>query len=441
VNLYPHQLSGIEWLYPRSRAGLIDEQGLGKTITAIVAAQKAGVRSMLVVCPTVVAWNWQREIQRWAPEWTTEVCVGFAALGKAFLRCPVPDVVIVTHTGIIDQGAFKLIGNRAWDLVVLDEAHVFRNESAQRTRAFYGRGGIASHSKRVWILTGTPMPNNVSELWTHLRALWPERCPYGFEEFRQKFCELEWDFHRDDWKVIGNKNLPELKTLMQGLFLRRLKKDHLSLPPIRFETVVLPPPRMPEGNLTLLRRIDGMARKALTEHGLEAAIEVLKQNEEFARYRRLCGLAKVEPAAELLTEELIAGEKLVVAAHHLEVLEGLREALERFHPVMFTGAISATQRQANVDTFQTDPRCQLALCQIQAGGVGITLTAANEVVMIEQSFVPGENAQLVDRIHRIGQHKQVRARFLSLAGSVDELLCEALARKTMMVSEVLSGIQ
>jgi SNF2 family DNA or RNA helicase len=274
------------------------------------------------------------------------------------------------------------------------------------------------------------MPNHSAELWPMLRSLWPERCPYSFEQFREKFCELRWDDYRKDWKVIGNKNVDELRAMMKGTFLRRLKKDHLDLPPIRWETMVLQPTEMPARLLEISAELEDMP--------VEDVLHALSMHTSFAEWRHLCGQAKIEPAGELLEMELLGGmPKVLIAAHHLAVLDGLQTRLAQFNPVRFSGEVSAKQRQGNVDQFQSDPACRVALCQIQAGGVGITLTAAAEVVFVEQSFVPGDNAQLADRVHRIGQNQQVRARFLALTNSVDAVVAEALARKSAAISEVL----
>jgi SWI/SNF-related matrix-associated actin-dependent regulator 1 of chromatin subfamily A len=428
VKLYPHQVTGVDWLAPKTRAGLLDEAGLGKTITALVAAERAGVGTILVLAPTVVAWNWSREARRW----TSRPVHVVSASSEQPRRVEDDAVVIVTHGLVIRGPVFDWITARQWGLAVLDEAHYFRNESAQRTRAFYGTGGIVHHADRVWLLTGTIMPNNAGELWPHLRGLWPDRCHHSYESFRELFCVTEWSVLRKDFKIVGNKNLPMLKTLLAGLFLRRLKKDHLDLPPIRWETVVLPF----ADDEPLLTHLDDEMQKRLTAG--TPVLELLKQ-EEFARYRRLCGIAKVKPTVELLEQDALP--KVVVFAHHLDVLDGLERGLGPDNCVKLTGAVSAHERKRMVDLFQTDPTLTYALCQITAGGVGITLTAASEVVFVEQSFVPGDNSQAADRCHRIGQEAPVRVRALALADSIDELVVETITRKTRDIREVEDSLE
>lgn len=426
VELYPHQITGVEWLASRKRALLADEMGLGKSPTAIVAAKRAGCERILVIAPTVVMWNWAREIQRWAPgEHVRTFKHGNSSVG--------PKWTVITHGQIIREGTNKKLDAERFDLVILDESHLFRNASAQRTRAFYGTGGIIHHTDRVWLLTGTPMPNHAAELWPMLRGLWPERCPFGFEAFRKEFCQLEWSPFQNDWKVVGNRNVAKLKQMLDGIVLRRLKRDHLNLPPVRWETTVLPA----AGSSPELRNLE----QFFQAHGPkgEALLEWLRVNSAFAAWRRMCGLAKIEPTLDLLQmEQDGTTHKTVVFAHHLDVLRGLEKGLGEDNVVTITGEVSAHERTQRVALFQEDPMVRVALCQITAGGVGITLTAATEVVFVEASFTPGDNKQAADRCHRIGQTLPVRVRFLSLAGTVDELTAEILARKSSAIAEVFS---
>lgn len=427
MNLYPHQITGVDWLAQRRRALLADAAGCGKSPIALVAADKACAGRVLILAPTVVAWNWKREATRWTKR-QVHVVDSSDALPRDIADTA---VVIVTHGLLIRGRVFDWIKTFRWSLVVLDEAHNFRNREAQRTRAFYGTGGVVHHADRVWLLTGTPMPNHAAELWPHLRGLWPERCPLSYEAFVDKFCLTEWSPFSEQRKIVGNKNVAELKTLLTGLFLRRLKEDHLDLPSIRWETVVLPPsdadPLLAHLNEKLREAIDGMS-------GADA-LDVLRQHKEFAAYRRLCGIAKVNSTVELLEQDALP--KVVVFAHHLDVLDGLEAGLGADNCVKLTGSVSAHERTQMVALFQEDPSVRYALCQITAAGTGITLTAASEVVFVEQSFVPADNSQAADRCHRIGQKEPVRVRILSLAGTVDELVAETIARKASMIAEVM----
>jgi SNF2 family DNA or RNA helicase len=411
---------------------------LGKTATAIVAADRCGARSLLVVAPTVVAHNWQREIARWSPHRVVQVITN----GRQEID-PWADTVVTTHGLLLRPSVFQQLVDRRWDATVLDEAHAMRNPRAKRTAHFYGLQksvglGVLGASARVWALTGTPMPNHPAELWSMLYALAPDRIalanstvPMNWFQFRARFCVLAPSgFTPDGVKIVGAKNAEELRSRLAGFALRRKKKDHLALPPIRWGVVALTVSKLPEELLALERSVGGGTP--------EEVIAKLEDTEQFSAWRRLCGLAKVEAAAEMLAGELEGTQhKLVVFAHHVAVVDALVKRFRPFGVLRLTGEVPAAARQAVVRAFQEDRAARVIVCNILAGGVGITLHASNDVVFVESSFVPGEMAQAADRCHRIGQEHPVAVRVLALAGSIDELCAEILARKAAMIAQVL----
>ena len=159
---------------------------------------------------------------------------------------------------------------------------------------------------------------------------------------------------------------------------------------------------------------------------------------ELATLRRLTAIAKLPAVTALVKEELYGGiEKIVLFGHHRELLEGLAVGLAEFQPGLIHGGIPRDKRQAEVDRFQTDPNCRVFVGQIDAAGVGITLTAAHHLLMIEASWVPSKNQQAIDRISRIGQREPCLARFVGLANSVDEIVMRVQARKAEALNALL----
>jgi SWI/SNF-related matrix-associated actin-dependent regulator 1 of chromatin subfamily A len=439
LKLYPHQETGVEWLRDRKSALLADEQGLGKTITALVAAK--GAAKILVVCPTVVLWNWKAEAEKWAGCASVQVI----AEGKTELD-PLADVAVVTHGLLLRPWVLSQLAAEEWGVMIVDEAHAFKSPGAKRTSALYR--ALAPRAEKVWLLTGTPCPNNVGELWTHLKGLSPERLlspkdkkPMSETVFVDRFCN--WRETQYGRKITSNRkdNLPELKERLDGFILRRLKKDVLpDLPSIRFETVHLRPLKLDNALKAVEADVAPRLREALSgAKDATGVFDTLKDGEDFTKFRRLCGLAKVDPVIELLYSELVDGglEKVVVFAHHKEVVERIRASLLRFGALAITGATPATKRAERVRRFQTDPSVRVMVANIVAGGVGVTLTAASDVVFAEQSWTPGDNAQAADRCHRIGQTRRVRVRFMTLADTIDEVITQSLRQKIRMIREVL----
>lgn len=434
MHLYPHQDIGVQWLLNNPRGGLFDEPGLGKTAQVIVAADYLGAKRLLVAAPSAVTHNWKREIGLWSPQRNVQILV----TGRDIVD-PRATAVIVPHGLVFRPGIKEQL--RGFDASALDESHLFRSPGAKRTQAwFLGRDAACRRSPVSWPLTGTPTPNDPSEWWAMLAGLAPHRLrrsqadsqllTYG--EFRRRFCLLRPSGYGRGDKVIGAQNVAELRDRLAGFYLRRLEREVLSLPPMRFGTVTLT--ASPETWPAELRGLDAEMQGRSPEELLDDA----KRSKEYSTWRRLCGVAKAPTAAMMLDEELNATDgKLVVFCAHTEVVDIMYGSLLGHGALRLTGSTPASERQALVDRFQTDPSVRVFVAQIVAGGVGVTLTAANRVVFVEQSFVPGDNAQAAKRCHRIGQKQSVLVRFFSLAGSVDEHTTEALARKTEMIHATL----
>lgn len=424
--LYPHQKSGIEFLQRHDRCGLFDDQGLGKTITALCAIDGLAT----VVCPSSVVGNWKREAERWLD--LPDIEVRALRSGSSRLR-GTPRVVITTHDLLRSPAIQAQLASRCGTLIA-DEAQFLRNRTAARSRVFYET--LAPQFDKVWVLSGTPMPNHPTDLWLMGRTLWPDRFPEGFEEFRDKFCVTR-PAQRWGWgpRIVGARNLPELKARLRDVTLRRLKSDELDLPPLRHEQIYVD--AVPTAELADLEH------ELKHDLGRDPTHEDYLEHAELPRYRRLCGEAKVEPVAELILDELRADPscKRVLFCYHVGVALKLQRKIHQrgFHTVRITGDVTGKDRDNAVYQFQTDSGVRVAVCQIVAGGTGVTLTASDDLMFVEPSFVPGEMAQARDRIHRIGQHNSCRVRFASLRDTADELVMRVLRRKTAAIREVLRG--
>ncbi len=423
MQLMPYQQVGAQFLSQRRKALLADGMGVGKTAQAIIAANMVNAARVAVICPAIARINWEREWKKWG--------------GKALLRVYSYDVVAAK------QQTRDAIAEFHPDVLILDEAHYLKSRTAKRTKAIYGprcnNTGVASKAERVWLLTGTPCPNNASELYTHLAALWPElilsngKC-VNFATFLNRYCQLIPSPFGP--KIVGNKNPEELRSILNKIILRRRVEDVLpDLPPMMWNEVAIEPIEIvPE--LEALEHdpiIQEIKRQIVTDGDLRS-IEA-----HVTTMRRLIGTAKAGAAAKLIADELEnkAYEKIVVFAQHKDVIKRLAQDLSQWRPVVVSGEVSKERRQEAIDKFQSESETRVFIGQTQACATAITLHAANQVIFVEASWTPSDNAQAAKRCHRIGQHRPVFVRVLGLANSIDETVAKALARKSKAISQLI----
>lgn len=334
-----------------------------------------------------------------------------------------------------------------WDVIIIDEAHRLKNNQAQRTRAIYGGwckgfGGVIENARHVWAMSGGPMPNgDPRELYPHLRALNPASIldpysgtPWTLGQFESAFCVLA---DQMGGKCVGVRDPEGLRTVLDGWFLRRMIADVLpDLPGIRFDNLYVNPDKVPL-ELAFDRWPDLIGElEAVIDAGRARDLDWAMQ-QQVSTIRRLTGLLKADLASQLLDDELSSGavDQIVVAAWHTDVIETLAKKLQPFGVGVISGRRTSTEQTAARRSFQAGD-LRVLLVQIQAGGEGLTLTAAHQVLFVEASYTPMENFQVGARCRRIGQKYPVFARFLTLVGTIDELIQRVNVRKVNMIREV-----
>jgi SWI/SNF-related matrix-associated actin-dependent regulator of chromatin subfamily A-like protein 1 len=414
---FAHQLEGRDFMAARRIAFLLDEMGLGKTWTMIAAADHVGARTVLVITPAAVRIHIAREIARFSPGRQVQVVETGAV--------PITgDVVIVSYALARAPKIWSQLAARRWDLLVIDEGQALRSPWTKQTRAILGRGGLHERADRVWVLSGSLLPHHrIEEFWAYARALLGD--PRSYTEWRHHFGilrETHWGLQH-----IANRNVGEFKALVAPYTLRRRAADVIGLPALRIGTITVTAGQLASEDVPVgLRAAIGTG----DDRAILAAIEQASRD-ALARLLRVTGEAKLGPALELLREELNADpeHRIIAFAWHTAVLRGLAEGLASFGAVVLEGATPPRQRQEAIDRFQAGA-ARVFCAQIVAGGAGIDLTAAGHVVLVEQSWSPSDNAQAIARIVRPTQRRSsVLARFIALAGSIDEAVAAVLARK------------
>lgn len=454
-SLFSFQREAVDWLKERRFALLALDMGLGKTAVSITAADEAQVTRICVVCPAAARINWFREFELFSKHDRPFTTV--------WTRTPeAHEVFSPWHSVISSYDLVQYIPeDQHFDLLILDESHFLKSIDAKRTRAVFGKNGLVRRSKKVWCLSGTPAPNHPAELWPMLFTF--NLTTLSYDEFVERFC-TSYSVGNFQKRITGAKTnqIPELRKILGKIMYRKTKEDvNHQLPPITFQHFFVEPGPV-DYEIEYIQYIwpdDNRARlfaeiekeKALLETMLKATKAYhhpdlpLKAMEgifkSVATYRRFTGLQKVEPVAQLVREELEnnAYDKIVIFAIHQGVIEGLRTKLSKFGVVSLYGNTPPKKRQKNIDRFQKDKRTRVFVGNIHAAGTAITLTAASQVLFVEQDWVPGNNAQAAMRCHRIGQKRPVFVRFVALSNSIDEKVMSIVKQKTMQLSQIFDG--
>lgn len=440
----PYQVTGSDWLSSKYTAMLADEQGLGKTLQTIMACQRIGARRILVVAPASVRTVWVREFAEAGLK--AEVVTG------AIYAQLMPDISIVSWDWIADYGIAATTG-ALWDVLVVDEAHYAKNQNSRRTRALlaasYAVGidasgekvmgkGVAHHARRVWALSGTPMPNEPSELWCWARTL--KGTQWSFGQWVERFCVNVQTSSGTLRRTARSSTMKELNAVLKGFSLRRKKADVLKdLPPLWKQT--LPLMLEPKDKWALENFAEESGFQFSDYNNPGAMLDALAKNVKHqSALRRKIGALKVKLFVPLIREQLEnnAIDKVILFAVHKDVVYALEKGLAPFGVVKITGETTANARTEAVDKFQTDPSIRVFIGNIQAAGTGITLTAASTLYMVESSWVPGDNDQAMARPHRIGQTNAVTAITVVLADSIDEAVMNTLASKERAINTVVN---
>lgn len=452
LSYLPYQDEGIRRLMARigetGKALLADEMGLGKTVQAIgLLNQRDDWNRVLIVCPASLRYNWVAELRRWLT-----------------IRCrpalfpeeiDIDDGVLVCSYNQLSK--FK---SAPLDLLILDEAHATKNSETLRAAQVKR---VAKRAKNIVALSGSPFENRTAELWTLLQLLAPEEwdgpgvykgqpvgmgCGAGEMPYLKRYAGARIvkervrgvdgaPCFRNRLDVSRSTHVEELGNRLRqsGLMVRRLKRDVLpDLPAKRRELIVLPPP---EGGLLAAEHAAFAATGLTYESDVESLTKAPLLFQELAAARKAVALAKVPLIVEHVRRVLGEGvRKVVLFAHHREVIGLLSDAFGLDECVLYYGGVPERERAENVKRFQTDDAVRVFLGGLTAAGVGLTLTASSHVVFGEIDWKDPRQAE--DRVHRIGQTAEsVLIQTLVFDWSVDANMARAMVAKIALSEKTL----
>lgn len=433
--MYPYQRVGARWLEYTQRGILGDDPGLGKTLQALTAA--AGQKRVLIITLNGVKQHWARHAREWLGR-EVAVCEGSRDQRQAVLNKR-PDWVIVNHEMLRASAgrAYRGILEREWDTVIVDEAHKFQGRKSAQSR-----GASKLQSKRLYLLTGTPIWNHPDSLWQVLNLLEPLRFT-SYWRFVDEYCDVD----QTNWgiEILGFKpaTLERLRSVVAPYLLRRRKEDVLKdLPAKRRQVIEYD---LSDNQKRAYREIRKKLRLT-TEQGdvlkvYDSAISALSQLRLLCDAPGLVGLPdKTSPKDEALDEllqTLMDGErKVILFTWHKTYANYLATQYRGFGTEVVTG--DTRNREEILQTFRTDPATHILVATIGAAGTGIDLIEATAAIFAEGSHVPTLNAQAEDRLHRIGQKTDVMIYRMAARGTVEEAIWQVSDDRQAQNDDLLS---
>lgn len=419
--LFKHQEEGVAFLKKKGKAILGDDMGLGKTRQAIVAAgETASGGEILVICPASLKLNWKREILQVFPG--DHIFIYGHDEGK---EDPKSAAWHIINYDILEKH-METIEDLGIETVIVDESHYIKNKTKRADLTIQ----LCRAAEQVYLLTGTVIQNRPLELWNQLLAIdhYLTRQHGRSSEFFfwKRYCaafQRPLKGGRMFWDRTGASNLDELRRKMEDSYLRRKKEDVLDMPP-KLRSYI---------QVAISKEARARYDTAFDDYikWLQDHPEVLEQKDmanimsvqhlvELGKVREVASLAIVDQVAEQINEMIESGEKVIVFTSFKSVLEAYKKAVMRCRKVELTGSTSPKKRQEVVDQFQNDPDTKVFFGNIDAAGVGITLTAATKVVFPDPDWNPAVHDQAEDRAYRIGQKETVNVYYFMAEDTVHE---------------------
>lgn len=451
--LRPYQAKGISWLSFLKKLGfgacLADDMGLGKTIELIALLlhdreKKKKLRPTLLICPMSVVGNWQKEIKRFSPSLKVLVHHGTERLaGKNFAKDAEKNDIVVSTYALAHRDEEETLSKVHWESIVLDEAQNIKNPNAKQTRSIKK---LKSSYKIA--LTGTPVENRLSELWSIMDFLNP-----GYLKSVKRFHS---DFALPIEMYHNKKRAEVLRRMIQPFVLRRMKTDPKIIKdlPEKMEMKVYCNLTVEQASLyeavvkdmiIKIEESEGIDRKGLILATLMKLKQICNHPAQFAQDgsplpNRSGKLTRIE---EMLEEVLAEGDKALIFTQFAGMGVMLRHHLQEKlgHEILFLhGGTARKKRDAMIQRFQDDVHGHpIFILSLKAGGIGLNLTAANHVFHFDRWWNPAVEDQATDRVFRIGQKKNVEVHKFVCIGTLEERIDEMIERKKKLADAIIGS--
>jgi superfamily II DNA or RNA helicase len=443
--LRPYQVSGYQWLSYLNDVGwggiLADDMGLGKTVQALSMLdyykRTNGGLKAIVVCPTTLIYNWQNEVKKFTPELTYHIHHGNAR-SRSAEELQQHNIIITTYGTL--RSDIQILLKINFDYVVLDESQAIKNPSSKVTKA-----ASLLNSKNRLCMSGTPLQNNTFDIFAQMNFLNPGLLG-SMEFFRNEFATPIDKFGEPEQK-------DHLRKLLYPFILRRTKEQVAKDLPEKTETILFCEMEKEQRKIyeayrnsyrdKILGTIDdqGIDRSQLTIlQGLMKLRQIcdspaiLNEEDKYPNHS-----IKLDELAREIAEN-IGEHKALVFSQFLGMLALIKEKLKEQGVVYeyFDGSTSATDREKAIQNFQNNDECRVFLISLKAGGVGLNLTAADYVYIVDPWWNPAVEQQAIDRTHRIGQTKNIFAYRMICIDTIEDKILQLQEKKKVLARELIS---
>lgn len=417
--LYQFQIEDAEKILKKKRILIGHEMGCGKTLISILVGESIKNTPKLVICPESLRLNWYKEIKMVSPDADVQIqlCKEEPHFGK--------DWTIIGYSSVS-----KFVNElKSFNCIFVDECHACKSvnnwgkPSSKRASAVIE---IAEHAEYCYLLSGTPMPSHNRDLYNIMKMLKCEKFDFNnrwaFKNFADKFCAPKQTYFGTDYS--GNSNSDSLHAILGNIMVRRLKRE--VLPDLKKQRQFIPiDPKFKRDYLTIEKRLF-KPEKDDTYMGLAMT------------GRKLLSNYKIDTAIDLAESLIDSGESVVLVTNFIESADNLKEHFKD-NSCEIRGGMSDTDKQQAIDDFQAK-KVPVCILNMQAGGVGITLTAAHTMIIVDYAWVPSDMIQVEDRICRSGQKDSCMIYYIYCINStLDSTFIDMISEKSENIDLVIDG--
>jgi SNF2 family DNA or RNA helicase len=451
VEFYDHQIEGCRLMAQMGSFLLADEMGLGKTLQALTVAaidfELGKASRVLIVSPATLKGNWRDEIHKFT-RFTCDVLDGTPSQRQQILdrfHTNEVDILITNYEQV--RGHLDDLNRVHFDIIIMDEAHYIKNRSAARTKACH-----KLRAKRFFLLTGSPLLNQVNELWSLLHRIDPAGYT-SYWRFVNRYCVFG---GYKDKQIVGVKNRAELMMAIEQVMIRRLKKNVLTLP--EKQRITIHVDLHPEQE-KLYKQVNDELRLELSDDTIESIDNHLTK---FLRLKMICGSTgtlldedhslKLDWATEMVEEITHSepdspGRPVVLFTQFRDVQRLMAQRLEKVGVQSFLihGDVPALERPEVVKTWADfrgpGDRPAALIVMLQVGGIGLNMTAADTCIFLDKLWVPKLNEQAEDRLHRIGADltKPIQIYEVIVNKTIESRIETILRRKSKLFDSVVES--